>query len=108
MKLAEDLEPLRALDRAATVVVYSMIQRDALRARILETIGAELASQTTIVIVSNGDRAMAHLSGRKGPIYIAAEFYTVASSFLIDLVESYAGRANRLPRETKLEKSTRD
>lgn len=107
MKL-ETLEPLAALDRAATVVVYNIAQRDELRDRIHRQLGDERASQTTIVVIADHGRAMAHLSGRKAPIFIALEFYALADDFLIDLVEAYAGHANARPRDTKLERSTRD
>lgn len=107
MTLDEQLEQLDGLDRAATIVVYSIEHRDDMRRRIREQLGAELASQITIIIVNGGERAMAHLAGRRPPVFIDARWYRLAPLALIEIVDAYARASNSRPRETKLERSTR-
>lgn len=107
MTLDEQLEQLDGLDRAATIVVYWPEHRDELRRRIREQLGAERASQITIVTVRDGGAATAHLAGRRPPVFIDARWYRLADHFLIDMVDAYARASNARPREPTLERSTR-
>lgn len=108
MTLDEQLEQLDGLDRAATIVVYSMTHRDDMRRRILDHLGFEMSSQITIVVVNSTARAIAHLAGRRPPVFIDARFYRAVDASLAAMVDAYASASNARPRDTKLERSTRD
>ena len=107
MTLDENLEQLDGLDRAATIVVWSIEHRDELRRRIVEQLGAEMASQITICIVPSASYAMAHLAGRRPPVFVDARWYRQADRDLINMVDAYARASNSRPREAKLERTTR-
>lgn len=102
-----NLEKLAALDRASTVVVWSCADRDDLRSRILEKLGNETASQTTIVVVDEPAKAIAHLAGRRPPIFIDARWYGEAFPELREIVEAYVEHANAMPYPPKLHSTTR-
>lgn len=94
-------------DRASTLLTHRESRRAWLRQVILEARGAELASQITILVVTRRGELIKALSGRRGPIWIDAAWYSVVPPDVAIMAGRMIETANAEPTPERMGRTTR-